>query len=170
MSRFATRSPDGRPEWEIVRDLAARHDFTPGDVLDYDTLHAALGRAEEERHAVQQAARQASRHMLADQKRCLVPQRGVGYRIAHPSQHLGVGKDRELRGVRQFARAIAVYDGTPLDELNEAQRELHLRTSMLAKAAFMALDNHERRLRKVESLLGSVSRPKVFDPETGEVI
>ncbi len=171
MSAFTTRSPDGRPEWQIVADLVASRGLGPGDVIAYEDLHEALDRAEGERHAVQQAVRFASRRMLADEKRCLVPVPGKGYKIAHPSEHLAVGKDREARGVRQFARAIQVYEKTPLDELTDAQRELHLRTSMLAREAFAALDDHERRLRKIERLIGSVAGPRVVDvdPDTGEI-
>ncbi len=171
MSWFATRSPDGRAEHEIVRDLVAARGLEPGDVIAYEDLHEALDRPGGERHAVQQAVRIASRRMLADEKRCLVPVRGKGYKIAHPSEHVAVGKDREVRGVRQFARAVQVYDQTPLDELTPAQRELHLRTSMLAHEAFAVLGDHERRLRKIERLIGSVAGPKVVDvdPDTGEI-
>lgn len=169
MSRFIARSPDGRAQWEIVRDLVREYDLGPGDLLTYPDLHAALDKGDDERPAVRGACREASRRMLTDSKRCLVAVPNEGYRIAKPDEHVRVGKDRETRGVRQFARAIAVYDGTPLDELTPAQRELHLNTSMLAKAAFAALDDHERRLRRVERLIGGLAGPAVIDHETGEV-
>lgn len=156
MSRFTARSPDGRAEWQIVRDLVRDYGLKPGDVIPYDDLHAALDRDDDERHAVQRAAREASRQMLRLDKRCLVAAPNEGYRVALPSEHIHVGKDREKRGVRQFSRAIQVYDGTPLDELKPAERELHLNTSMLAKAAYAALDDHERRLRRLERVVGSV--------------
>jgi hypothetical protein len=113
-------------------------------VLAYPELHAVLGRPDGERKAVQAAVRETGKRMLATEKRCLVPVRGVGYRIVLPSEHVYVGKDRESRGVRQFRRAVSVYKGTPLDELTDAQRTLHLNTAMLAQAALAAFQEQDR--------------------------
>jgi hypothetical protein len=170
VSPFTARSPDGRSEWQIVRDLIATYSLKPGDILPYHDLHVALNRDEEERQAVQRAAREASRHMLQLDKRCLVPVPNEGYRLALPSEHVRVAKEREARGVRQFARAIKVYDGTPLDELKPAERELHLNTSMLAKTAFAALDDHEKRLRRLENVIGGIAGPKIIDHDPEEIV
>src|ERR1700755_1562302 len=123
MSRFTARSPDGRAEWEVVRDyIRTEHGNTPGRIAPYSDLHTILRRDEDERHAVQQAGRRASAEMLIRDHRCLVAVPGEGYRVAAANEHVHIGTDKEKRGTRQFRRAVKVYDSTPLEELTEAER------------------------------------------------
>jgi hypothetical protein len=169
VSAFATRSPDGRTQPQIILDHIRAASLRPGDLITYETLHEILDRgdSEDERHAVRGAARAASRRLLTADGHCLVSVPDVGYRITEAAEHLRLGKDREKRGSRQFQQAITIYDGTPLDELTPAQRELHQNTSMLAKAAFAAISDHERRIRRVERLIGGLGAPKVIEGNVG---
>jgi DNA-binding winged helix-turn-helix (wHTH) protein len=183
MTPFETRSTDGRSEHQIVVDLVRKLDLRTGDVLTYDQLHAELERGEDERDAVQQAARRASVQLQEEDLRVLVAVPRKGYRIAKPNEHIRIGRGRESRGLRQFRLAVRTYKQTPLDDLTESERTLLISTQMVTSAMVTAIEHNEKRIgdleitgRSRDRRLGVIERhlgirkPETIDHETGEIV
>ncbi|MBX5463830.1 MAG: hypothetical protein IRZ28_22420 [Steroidobacteraceae bacterium] len=180
---FTTRSPDGRSERRIVLDLIRDRNMQPGDLLTYEDLCEALNRGPEERHAVSQAARDASDRLLVEDGRVLVAEARRGYRMAKASEHLQIADSRRRRAGRQLKRGGDVVEHVRLDELTEQERVTttkmvvalrqmaavvdHVRRRQEAQDA--AIEEVRRRLRVVERRTG-VRRPETIDVETLESV
>jgi hypothetical protein len=114
-----TKNPDGISEARRLYDFLC--ELPHGTTVTYDDFDKALGRdCRKQRGPILRAAAMLER----DAKRTLVCERGVGYRIAHPSEHadLAVGRARKSRRVlNQAARVAAAADRSQLNGAENAR-------------------------------------------------
>jgi hypothetical protein len=114
-----TKNPDGVSEARRLYDFLC--ELPHGTTVTYDDLDKVLGRdCRKQRSPILRAAAMLEK----DAKRTLVCERGVGYRIAHPSEHadLAVGRVRKSRRVLNgAARVAAAADRRQLTDAENAR-------------------------------------------------
>lgn len=96
-----------------------------GTVLTYKSLREILGGLNPQSHAGRAMVLSVGQRLEREGQRALQNIRGIGYQIAHPGQHLGIGEKRQQRGRRQVAAAMRVLLATPVSALSTEQRRRH---------------------------------------------
>jgi signal transduction histidine kinase len=124
-----SRRVDGRSNQEVLVDYAiAASQDRPDHVFTYGDLSKALGVGVDRmfsREDVQQVVRLAKPLMLTLHKRTFTNMPNVGYRLARASDHQAIAKAHTRRASRQVRHALLTMENARVDELTDAERELH---------------------------------------------
>jgi hypothetical protein len=152
---FRASRADGRSDRRIVIDLAAN--ATPGDTFTFDTLLRALQEGTERTigHAtVGAAVRTANQWLLKEQKILLHSVPGVGYRIAHATEHRGLALVRKRAADRQLAWGVKTLQHVRWDEMDANSRAAHEAQLMIMGSLYQAVRALGARQTKLEKLVG----------------
>lgn len=117
--------------WKILYDLI--RPLGVGEVLTYEAMGEALDLNpddKEDRHVIQMAARRALKELLDKDHRASKAIKNLGYRVAFPSEHLAIGKDRNKRAGRQIQVGYSV--ATKVD-MNGMEPEVRTALELMAK-------------------------------------
>jgi hypothetical protein len=172
-----------RARWRAAYDLFAR--ASVNDVVTYDQLAEAMDVDLEDRHAIQMAVRRAAKEHEEQDKRAVEAVPNKGYRIVEAPEHLRLAKSHQRRSTRALKRGQSKVVNVDLNEVADpearkafevmalgfaAQMEFNQRiVSRMRRqdAAFESLkqrqeattEEHERRLRRLEEMLGDLDGP-----------
>ena len=146
-------------QWRIVYDIFAATDVDA--TVTYETLADALDlRGDGDRVRIQAAARQAAKHMLAQQDRAVetIPQ--VGYRVVPAIRHIPLAGQQVERAGRALDRGQALTTHVRLDELSESERQIVQGMALMfaqvgewTRQINRRVSDHEDRLSGVENEL-----------------
>jgi uncharacterized protein YlxP (DUF503 family) len=151
---FTASRADGRSDRRVIYDLAENAE--PDTVFTYDELLQALQEGTEREIAfshIYAAIGAANKSLLTEQKRYLAVVRGVGYRVIHASEQLGVALVKKDRAQNHLKRGIDLLRNARLDELDEAQRTLHEGQLMILAGFHQAIQESERRHNRADQLI-----------------
>lgn len=159
MQPFVTARADGRADWKVVFDFVA--DARPDTVFAYADLERELragidGAVSRER--IGRACRAATEHLLLERERALQCLPGLGYRMAHARDHIGLANDHRHRGHRQMEKALAKTANVRLDELTPVERNLIDGMRIVFGSFAQMLAASERRQERFERVLDEVRK------------
>ena len=143
-----------RPLWEEVYDLAK--DAAPGTVLDFDALSQALGYDVSAQGASRTPILRASDRLLESENKVLHSVRGVGYRVAEPSEQEGLARGRQKRARKQIAKGVALVVNVDRNALTVEQRASVDALCQVLTAQNAMLRRHERRIATTERTIQQV--------------
>lgn len=155
--RFMVKRADGRSDSQVIIDLTA--DAEPGRIFKFDELKAALSANNEHEytiHAIRSVVSRTERRMLRERSRVLVNVRGIGYKLAHASEHQMVAKVRKDRADTLLKKGLSVLRNVRWDEMDANQRSAHEGTLMLLSAVANAQAMLMSRQDNIENLLKGI--------------
>ena len=154
---FAPSRLDGRSDRRVLVEMA--RDVAPGTLLTFKQLEAALSvgvSAAITRARVCAAARQASRTLLREHRRCLQAVPRMGYKILESAEHVGAALERKRRGSNQIRHGVEVLRNTRLDELTDTQRRLHEGWTLVLSGVAAAISHTEKRVQRQDAAIASL--------------
>lgn len=120
MTAFTAKRDDGRSAWRVAYDyLVTRindRTLTPGDVVSHSELAYAMGMNSSD-SAYYQAVLRASRQLEKDHGRCLVSERGTGYRLVAGRAMTDAGLTHHVKSKKQMDIAVRTVNAVRLDDL-----------------------------------------------------
>jgi hypothetical protein len=134
------------PEWQLLYDHCST---LPVDaVVTYDQLDQVLGRDFRDDRG---PLAKTQTLMLENVNRTLVNVRGVGYRVARATEHMGLAKGQRRRAKRAMTKGIRIIQGTDRQALTaqDRQRLDALELNMLAQ---------QNMLRRTEARVSAVEK------------
>lgn len=149
---------DGRSNQQVIIDLVK--DAAPGTTFTYDTMATVLGVGTKRvyaRHDVQSVVRLANERLLREHSRCLKTLRGVGYAVAHGSEHCRIAGDYRRKSRQAVRRALLRLEHVRTDEMSPQQRESHVAQANLSSALFFYMRAIEKGQERHDRLLGSMT-------------
>jgi hypothetical protein len=149
MAPFAPRGD--RSLRVIVIELATRAAYD--EVITYGQLGEALNLDPDEdgdRNRIRQAVAAARSGLLRHHQRLLVADRGRGYRVARPGEFAGVADTYRQQGERRIARALAVINHAPVDEMTLAEQRRHRALGIIVRNLNSRVSDAEQRLAELE--------------------
>lgn len=140
-----------RPEWRLIYDaLLDTADY--GDIITYQQLTDALGRDFFENRGPLYRART---EMVEARSRWIELEPGIGYRVIEANEHVRAAEAKRKRAQSQMKQMIRITNGTNLSRLSAAELEIYdLKSRMFATQYHVLM--HEKRLQRIEGLLGIV--------------
>jgi len=147
--RFRTKRPDGRAEWRVIFELVREGE--PDTVFPYEMLGQALDITDRQR--IQQATRQANKHLWKASNRSLKNIPNVGYRILRAQEHEDQATDYHQRSRKQMRSAVQVIEATDLAQLNNSERTRVLEVASIFIRMAKAIDYHGRQLAHHDQLI-----------------
>lgn len=151
---FQPSRSDGRSDRQVIVDLAWNAE--PDTVFTYDELLGALQEGTDREIGfshVYAAIGAANKTLLTEQKRYLGVVRGIGYRVIHAAEQLGVALVKKDRAQNHLKRGIELLRHARLEELDEAQRTLHEGQLMILAGFHQAIQESERRHNRADELI-----------------
>ena len=130
--------------------------FTYGEIL-HETECDLMG-------ADRQRIYTVLRRLERDHQKTLINQRGIGYRIAEPSEHVGSMMVRKGRAGRQIQLADRTGTATNLDLLNPGQVQTWADATAWISRASQVLAHHDRRIERLEARMNRVDPEGVETP------
>lgn len=158
-SLFQPSREDGRSDRQIVIDLVET--AQSGDLLTHEEILSALQEESDrefDRSHVYRAAGAASRWLIKNSKKALVPVRGKGYRVSFPDDFHSLTLVRRDRASTQLNRGVEVLEGAPYEEMSETVREAIAPLQVLMIGAYAQLHAHHRRLRRHDAAIEDLSK------------
>lgn len=138
------KSSGARARWREIYDHAA--ELKPGDIITYDTLTELLGYNPAKQGASRTPIARAGQELLTKRSRMLIAVRGVGYKIAHASEHEVKARGYQKSARRRMRSAVATTTHVDRNELSIAQRKsIDAFTDALVFQASV-LDRHETQI------------------------
>lgn len=128
---------------ELICDLVSGCIF--GELLSYDFLAGALGVSE--RMAIQSAVNAARPRMEQRHRKTLVCVAGIGYRVAEPSEHLGLSRQFVRKASRSLRRGQSKLVNVDVAHLDEIQRQRIVDEELALSAVVAEVDRTRRRER-----------------------
>lgn len=139
-----------------------------GDILTYELLGEMFPGLE--RHSLQSVIRRAAKEFLQENNRGLRNQRGAGYRVIDPAEHVEVARWHQERSVKSLRRG---HDAVTHVDYNGMSPEVRALTEATGRAltnqlAFMQrLDVRQRNLE--ERLDATVDRTEANEKQLAEL-
>ena len=169
MSDFKPNRADGRSDARVL--IEAVGDAEAGTVFTHDELIGALSVGTDrqiDRTTLSAAVRCANDRLLKEKKRTLHAVRGVGYRLAAASDHLGLALNRRSRADRQLEAGYRTLQHVRWDEMDANAKAAHEGQLIVMGAiwqAVTALDKRQQRLERiVRSAIGPGASAEVTAP------
>jgi len=137
---FSPRRPDGRSEWRVIQEAAAKLPY--GADLSFDEIAKLLDTDDRPRahRADQLCNNQSTRENIP---RVLGNVRGAGYRVLKPSEYATAAIALQVQGRRKVSNALDLMRTAPINDMSpQAQEWAH-------KVTLVLMDN-ELRLRSQE--------------------
>jgi len=136
-----------QPAWEVIFHNV-RH-MEPGTVVTYAQLSQWVGTdIRRRRDAINKCHEELLKH-----KRALINQRGTGYKIAHPEEHLHQAKHHIFKGSKQVRKATDLVVATDVEGINAAERPQALNHIALFQRIGRMIQGQMHRLLATESIL-----------------
>lgn len=111
-----------RARWRMVYDLMKAAGI--GDTITYEQMAETLALdAQQDRHALQMAARRAGLELERVDHRAADAVKRVGYRIVEPAEVLGLGQRRNRRAGKQIERGSITTAAVDLNAVDEPTRK-----------------------------------------------
>lgn len=158
--RFDISRADGRSDSQVVLDYVRSGE--PGHIYSYEELGAALQEGTTRTFTVQAVRSvvmvRSFGRLLKEQQRALRNVRGVGYLLAHASDHNAIAQDRQRRSAAQIRKALQILQHVRYDEMTENQRNAHLGQLMLVGALCANQQALEKRQRAAEDAIEKLSK------------
>lgn len=151
---FAAKRPDGLAAWRVLYERLAR--MAPGETVPHDELMARL--ETDDMGLVYRSVTRANKELEAVDRRAVAVVPGVGYRMLHASEHVGLADSHRKSAKRQIAAAKRALDGTRLGELTAEQRTLHHQVAIGFAFVGQVLDHHASRLASHDKLIHDLAR------------
>lgn len=139
---------------ELFVDAEYGTSFTYGEILQATECDLLEG----DRQRIYTVLRRLER----DHQRTLVNLRGIGYKIAHPAEHVSSMMVRKGRAGRQVQLAQRTGSATNLDMLDTTQVQSWADATAWISRASQILAHHDRRIERLEERMNRV------DPEGEE--
>lgn len=121
MTGFTAKRDDGRSLWRVAYDyLVGRitdRTLTPGDVVSHSEMSYAMG-VDSSHSAYYQAVLRASRQLEKDHGRCLVSERGEGYRLVAGRAMTDAGLVHHTKSRKQMDIAVRTVNAVRFDDLD----------------------------------------------------
>ena len=158
MSMFTPQRESGQSNAQVLIDFV--RDGAPGQIYEVAHLLAALDVGAEKAHTTSDLVRAVSttnKRLLKEYQRRLHSVRGRGYRLACASEHLTLASSDRRRADTQLKKGLATLRHVRWDELPEEARKAHEGHLMVTEAIYQAQASQERRLRKVEAAIASLT-------------
>jgi hypothetical protein len=166
-SIFAISRRDGRSNQQVVLDLVSGAE--PGTLYTYDALGAALRVGTDQefpRRRVHGIVRSALKRLLIEQERTLPNVRGVGYKLAHATEHMSLALARRRRADSQLRMGMRLLQHVRWTEMDPNARTAHMGMLMVTEALYRNQQALERRQANVEDVLARLkSRLDTVAPE-----
>lgn len=143
-----------RPQWESVYDLAKN--AKPSTVLTFAELSEVLGYDVSAQGASRTPILRASERLLESENKVLHSVRGVGYRVAEPSEQEGLARGRQKRARKQIAKGVALVVNVDRNALTAEQRNSVDALCQVLTAQNAMLRRHDRRIGSVERTIREV--------------
>jgi hypothetical protein len=141
-------APKGvKPQWEMVYDI-----FKPlaeDDVLTYEEARVKLGWDLRQNRT---PLYKAMRKMEQDDHRTLAPVPGVGYRIAHPTEHETLGRKHHRKARRQLHRSVSKFRSADRTKIPKEQADRLDRLEMTTQRideSVRKLDERQKHIERV---------------------
>jgi hypothetical protein len=146
---FDAKRADGRAEWRVVFDLVA--DFEFGQTITYEALLEALGTTDKGR--VYKAVGRANHELWRTRQRSVAVVRGIGYRMVKPTEHEILANSYRRQARRRVGNAVEVINAADLNFMSDSERDWHAKVQGGLTMLAAAMDNHEQRIRRIESII-----------------
>jgi len=104
------------------------------------------------------------RRLERDHQRTLLNQRGTGYKVADPTEHVSSMLVRKGRAGRQIQLAQRTSSATNLDHLNSVQVQTWADATAWISRASQILAHHDRRIERLEERMNRVDPDGVEEP------
>lgn len=143
-----------KPRWQMVYE--GLRNLKVGDIVSYEVLSRWAGVDMVSTVGNRQCVYDAMKVLQREDKRTIINVRGVGFRIAHASEHIGEGQKHRLKGYRQLVKAhdkVAYVDHNHLTA--EESRTAEERALAYSKQAQMLRGLERRQDRSREALEAS---------------
>jgi hypothetical protein len=121
---------------------------TYGQFFSYDELSNIMGL---DSRTYRSLILWVGKRLEREANRALDCERGLGYRIALPNEHVDLSQRREKRGHKQLRRAVQVLSATKVSDLSPSEHRRH-------DAYMTVLAAQRDALRTVQDSLASVVR------------
>ncbi len=151
---FTPSRDDGRSDRQVVFELV--RDASPETVFPFVQIRLALQDGVENTITQQRvcaAARLADKTLQRECDRVLRVVKGVGYRVAPASEHLGMALVRKDKATMQFRQGVDILRHCRLGELSETERKLHEGNLLVMTAYLSALRHLNARQDRQERVL-----------------
>ncbi|MGH3518825.1 MAG: hypothetical protein ACRDQ7_15685 [Haloechinothrix sp.] len=151
---FTASRPDGRSDRQVIYDLARPAD--PDITFTYIQLEAALNEGLEQpvaRGRIYRAVAAANKTLLRETRRYLQVVKDIGYKVLRADQHLEVAKKKKGMAQTYLKKGIALLRHARLDELTDAQRDLHEAQLMIIGGLYQAVRESEQRHDRQEQII-----------------
>ncbi len=137
---FSPRREDGRAEWRVIQDAAAKLPY--GADLTFDDITKLLDT--DDRSRAHRAVRRCNKQFVRENiPRVLGNVRGAGYRVLKPSEYATAAIALQVQGRRKVSNALDLMRTAPINDMSpQAQEWAH-------KVTLVLMDN-ELRLRSQE--------------------
>jgi hypothetical protein len=159
LTLFTITREDGRSHQQVVVDLIRMHE--PGAVLTFEDFATALRTGTDQTfdtERVRNIVRQSQARLLRELQRTLVSLRGVGYRLAHAHEHMGIARSYQRGADAKLRRGLQRLRHVRWDEMEANTREVHRATLMVVEAVYANQQALAQRQSKVEDLLGKLKQ------------
>lgn len=115
--------------------------------------------------AYRNLVRGVGKRLEREAQRVLVSERGQGYRIARPNEHVRISDNRALRGRRQVARAVQVLQATPVQSLTPEERRRHEAYLTIMHAQADALRGIKRQVERAHETVSDLVQARLAEAE-----
>ena len=156
---FEAKSPDGRPQWQILYDHLVERirsgDFDLDDIITHDEICELVDTSNPT-----QVALRASQELQQNHRRALLSVRGIGYKLVAGNMHLGMSKTLQLRSARSLQKAARTAGSVDLDLLSPDERTRALATHRGMNVLAQMAGATASKLAEHEELIGSLMDAK----------
>jgi len=159
MTPFQPSRADGRSDRQVVYALFA--EVPPDTTVGHDAIEAALDEGVDaviDRKRVYEAVGKARKTLLKERRRYAVAVPGVGYRVIRADEHRVVAMERQDRAAREVRTGLAIVNGTRLEELDPANRRLHLAYQQVLAHLVGWVASVRQRQDDIDEALASIDR------------
>jgi hypothetical protein len=161
---FETKRKDGRSYRVVALEFLRK--FNPEDTIGYDDLGKELQlHPKKDLNQIQQAVRAANKSLLKVHKRGVKVVTGRGYRMLPAREHMIVANGHQTKADKAMVRCIEFFNGANLSEMTEVERKLHQGQAMLAQAIFASHQHLDRRMKRLEDIIGPSHGGPIVDHE-----
>lgn len=160
MSDFKQNRLDGRSTTEVILDLLK--DAEPETVFEYEEIIRVLNAGASKEHSkkdAQSAMQRAKGRLSRDYQRMVrsIPNRG--YKIAAATEHREIALSHKTKSERQLKVGVQILQNVKWGEMDPESKRAHEGTLVIVSALYEQQAWLDRRLKKVETLIGQIGGP-----------
>lgn len=157
MSDFKPNRLDGRSTTEVILDLIKGAE--PETVFEYDEIIRALNTGASKEYSTkdaQSAMQRAKGRLSKDYQRMVRSIPNKGYKIAAATEHREIALSHKTKSERQLKVGVQILQNVKWGEMDPESKRAHEGTLVLVSALYEQQAWLDRRLKKVETLIGQI--------------